>query len=1254
MAKFTTLGLDLGIASIGWCLFEDINDECEHKKIIDLGSFIFPQIEDQKSGKTENVNRREKRLMRRQRRRKCRRLADGRALFKKYLSIDNFLSLNFHEYKTPMEIKVKGTKEKLTKEELAIALYHYLKYRGFKSNKKNEKPSDGDLSKKMDETETAVEKSHSFVTEYLLKNVSSNDQRSKTGHKYHNGAFKIDKNDPNKYSDIYNLPITRKLYLDEIEAILNKQIEEKIISEEFKDEYINLFTRQRDYSDGPDKSSKYHVDFNKLVGTCIYDNNKRAPVDSFCAQEFKFLTKVINIRYKIIYSNGDSSDYKTLNKDQVKKLYNNYFVKNKSLNYEQLFKELEIKEKVLIKSLQLSKSKIKALHKNTSSNEDYAEKYDKELKKQKVYEPSKFIKEYFKKVNLKESKDLKSYLTNPNVIDTLSYISLICKTDNKIKKEIEDSKELDDNYKKDIIDFVQGLEEDATKVMHLSKEILRKINYKLLNDDNVNNYYDALNSLNYTNENGETKSIDKIKSKFLPSVDEMLKRLNKEKLNNPVVKHTLVKLRILLNEIIKTYGKPTNVCIELARELKKNFNDRKNITINQLENRDKNTSDKNEILEKYGDKFPSLSSIKYLDLLRYKLFKQQNENSPYTNKKISNPFDILYEIDHIIPYSISFDDSFNNKVLVEKTQNDIKSNRLPMNVPEIKDNVIKFLNSHNIYGKKRENLLLKKFDPDENFLNKDANDNAYIALLAKDIINSFVLEKGKNCMPTSGAVTEKLRNEWRLGGKTHSYVPNSSYNDNISRSYTDKSIYDFKYKGMKKENNDKKITFICELNNKICDFSIEIKGDKKPNNNKQDVQNIIIRKFINSFDYLNEKFKENESFINLINTNNGEDFNKVLGIIYNQMLVSSLKKNRENDLHHALDAAIIGCVTPKVTKRITNYYKNKELNINVNTGEEKDSGTPLPYKDFPKEVLLRLYERDQDKMIEKLNKLDNYKDSPANKENIHLVYPARLPDNDIIGPISNETIYGSKELNNKKILTKKISIYDLKQEDIENVKKAYGNDKGINPMINAIEEWLKQKSDSRQETFPKLPKKNTPIKYVKIWISDRPETKVDLGNNRYADNSTVVKVLLLKRKNNGDIAMAPVYYNQIWKEKENRKRISNNKKLLPIPKYQVMWKQGEDGYNYLTMGKIKEEYNIIQEIPRNSLIEIKTKDSNYTYAYSGGVTSGIFEVYSVLGDNFDLKNFSLISNENKARIQITISTIENIKVLHMSPIGIIK
>ena len=75
------LGLDLGVASIGWALLQK-NDNNEFERIIDLGSRVFNQLQDGKSGKLENFERRNKRSMRRQRRRKVRRLEELRKLMK--------------------------------------------------------------------------------------------------------------------------------------------------------------------------------------------------------------------------------------------------------------------------------------------------------------------------------------------------------------------------------------------------------------------------------------------------------------------------------------------------------------------------------------------------------------------------------------------------------------------------------------------------------------------------------------------------------------------------------------------------------------------------------------------------------------------------------------------------------------------------------------------------------------------------------------------------------------------------------------------------------------------------------------------------------------------------------------------------------------------------------------------------------------------------------------------------------------------
>ena len=84
-----------------------------------------------------------------------------------------------------------------------------------------------------------------------------------------------------------------------------------------------------------------------------------------------------------------------------------------------------------------------------------------------------------------------------------------------------------------------------------------------------------------------------------------------------------------------------------------------------------------DILKKFTEtdlkKRPSRSEV-----LRYKLWLEQKYRSPYTGEVIplGKLFTPAYEIEHVIPQSCYFDDSFSNKVICEAEVNKLKSNLL--------------------------------------------------------------------------------------------------------------------------------------------------------------------------------------------------------------------------------------------------------------------------------------------------------------------------------------------------------------------------------------------------------------------------------------------------------------------------------------------------------------------------------------------------------------------------------------------------
>lgn len=129
------LGLDLGVGSVGWSCVE-LDSEHEPKRIIAANSRIFPS----ENGSMED--RRNARELRRTLRRRKARIKKTKNLFVKYNlltkeELKTFFTNKVNKFDNPYQIKVKGLNNPLTKEELLIALVHYSKYRGFKSNRKN-------------------------------------------------------------------------------------------------------------------------------------------------------------------------------------------------------------------------------------------------------------------------------------------------------------------------------------------------------------------------------------------------------------------------------------------------------------------------------------------------------------------------------------------------------------------------------------------------------------------------------------------------------------------------------------------------------------------------------------------------------------------------------------------------------------------------------------------------------------------------------------------------------------------------------------------------------------------------------------------------------------------------------------------------------------------------------------------------------------------------------------------------------------
>jgi len=246
-----------------------------------------------------------------------------------------------------------------------------------------------------------------------------------------------------------------------------------------------------------------------------------------------------------------------------------------------------------------------------------------------------------------------------------------------------------------------------------------------------------------------------------------LEVLPKGALRNPVVEKIVNQMINLVNAVGEEYGRPDEIHVEFARELKQNQKQRQSAT-ERIAKSNKSNEEYAKILK---DEFHIVNPRKS-DILRYKLYEELKGNaykSLYSNKQIKHEqlFSNEIDIEHIIPQALIFDDSYSNKTLEFKDINIEKGKRTAAEFVLEKYGEAEFENykarvNHLFAGdenkSKRKNLLAKTSDLESGFLNRDLVNTQYIAKKATEILETYVPE----VVTTTGTITAKLREDWQL------------------------------------------------------------------------------------------------------------------------------------------------------------------------------------------------------------------------------------------------------------------------------------------------------------------------------------------------------------------------------------------------------------------------------------------------------------------------------------------------------------
>ncbi|MCX2679006.1 type II CRISPR RNA-guided endonuclease Cas9 [Galbibacter sp. EGI 63066] len=294
---------------------------------------------------------------------------------------------------------------------------------------------------------------------------------------------------------------------------------------------------------------------------------------------------------------------------------------------------------------------------------------------------------------------------------------------------------------------------------NLSSKAIRKI-LPYLKEGNT--YSEACALAGYNHSNSLTAE-EQAKRELKPK----LELLKKNSLRNPVVEKILNQMINVINQIIDTYGKPDEIRIELARELKKSAKERAEMTKGIADATKRNDDIRKTITKEFGIPNPTRN-----DVIRYRLWKEletRGYKDLFTNKQIKHEdlFSNKIDIEHIIPKALLFDDSFSNKTLAFKKDNLKKADRTAydfisqdyqQDLENFEERVEVLFKDGHITRAKRNKLLMPQSKLPDGFIERDLRNSQYIAKKAKQML----FEVFRTVVSTSGSITDKLREDWGL------------------------------------------------------------------------------------------------------------------------------------------------------------------------------------------------------------------------------------------------------------------------------------------------------------------------------------------------------------------------------------------------------------------------------------------------------------------------------------------------------------
>lgn len=736
------IGLDIGIASVGWAVLEN-NTHDEPFRIIDLGVRIFDTAEQPKTGASLALPRREARSARRRLRRRGHRLERIKKLFEAegLINIEEF-EARYKRTGLPdvYKLRYEGLDRRLTNDELAQVLLHIAKHRGFKSTSKAADGADSDTG----EVKKSISANKALMQEKGYRTVGEMiylDEKFHTDCPWNENGYILT---PRNKSGDYKHTVLRDMLADEVMEIFKAQraLGNDAATEELERAYLDIMLSQRSFDLGPGAPSKYAMEgFEDRVGLCTFEGKngeKRAPKAAYTSEFFVALEKINHT--KIVYADGNTRFFTDDERYAIIALMH----RQQTVKYTAVRRAIGLAEEDKFYNLNYSPK---------SGNKKSPEDTD-------------FVKmENYHKIRKALGEEVVSEHLSPDKIklydDIARILTLYKNDDSRIRRLAEH------DIASECYDAL--LEMSPSKFHNLSLKAMGKIIPFLLEG----NTYDKaceLAGYDFRAENNGEKSV-LLKGKNITNIV--------NDITNPVVRRSVSQTIKVINAIILEYGSPQAVNIELAREMSKDFDERRKIK-SDMEAREK---ENDKVLGRVREYKPNPTGQ---DIVKFRLWEEQGGVCLYSGEKIDIN-DLFssnggYDVDHILPYSITFDDSYRNKVLVKAAENRQKGNRTPYEYFMVgKDepawNEYEALVKNTIKDYKKQLKLLKKHISDEEkaeFKERNLTDTKYITRIVYNMIRQNLVlkpylnlegKRKKQVMAVNGAITHYLSKRWGLAGK---------------------------------------------------------------------------------------------------------------------------------------------------------------------------------------------------------------------------------------------------------------------------------------------------------------------------------------------------------------------------------------------------------------------------------------------------------------------------------------------------------